>query len=270
MRAHLDPSKPLELVIERAGAHVHRADAADIGHRRCAPVRRVRPGRLSAGTDRHPCSRSSHRPETPSSAHRAPRIPSARLDRYAVSCASDAPGGVLAEVARPLGGLLWLPFATSVAVGPLLFAFFAVFPQRDLVHLQGKADAPCRRLIIVGLARLRLARDQPRSGTSYRASALGHAAVRGQPRIRGTGGGVAGHPLAGGRDVQRSAADPVADCGDGSRRDRRNRGAPWLLAKSRSRSLRVGYLHSLRARVPGGAGVLRLSRFFVTVCSTSD
>jgi hypothetical protein len=28
-----------------------------------------------------------------------------------------------------IGGLLWLPFATSVAVGPLLFAFFAVFPR---------------------------------------------------------------------------------------------------------------------------------------------
>jgi hypothetical protein len=29
-----------------------------------------------------------------------------------------------------VGMLLWLPFATSVAVGPLLFAFFAVFPRR--------------------------------------------------------------------------------------------------------------------------------------------
>ena len=29
-----------------------------------------------------------------------------------------------------VGVLLWLPFATSVAVGPLLFAFFAVFPRR--------------------------------------------------------------------------------------------------------------------------------------------
>ena len=28
--------------------------------------------------------------------------------------------------------LFWLPFATSVAVGPLLFAFFAVFPRRTL------------------------------------------------------------------------------------------------------------------------------------------
>ncbi len=32
----------------------------------------------------------------------------------------------------PLGTLLWIPFATSVAVGPLLFAFFAVFPRHVL------------------------------------------------------------------------------------------------------------------------------------------
>ncbi|MEO8077655.1 MAG: hypothetical protein ABI818_15105, partial [Acidobacteriota bacterium] len=30
----------------------------------------------------------------------------------------------------PLAALLWVPFATTVAVGPLLFAFFAVFPRR--------------------------------------------------------------------------------------------------------------------------------------------
>lgn len=30
----------------------------------------------------------------------------------------------------PAGLLLWIPFATSVAFGPLLFAFFAVFPRR--------------------------------------------------------------------------------------------------------------------------------------------
>ena len=33
---------------------------------------------------------------------------------------------------RFLPTLLWVPFATSVAVGPLLFAFFAVFPRRVL------------------------------------------------------------------------------------------------------------------------------------------
>ena len=32
----------------------------------------------------------------------------------------------------PVAALLWVPFATSVAVGPLLFAFFAVFPRRRL------------------------------------------------------------------------------------------------------------------------------------------
>jgi serine/threonine-protein kinase len=30
---------------------------------------------------------------------------------------------------RPFGLLLWIPFAGSVAIGPLLFAFFAVFPR---------------------------------------------------------------------------------------------------------------------------------------------
>jgi len=33
---------------------------------------------------------------------------------------------------RPAGLLLWIPFATSTAVGPLAFAFFAVFPRRVL------------------------------------------------------------------------------------------------------------------------------------------
>jgi hypothetical protein len=33
-------------------------------------------------------------------------------------------------VPGPAAALLWMPFATSVAVGPLLFAFFAVFPRR--------------------------------------------------------------------------------------------------------------------------------------------
>ncbi|HUE85434.1 MAG TPA: protein kinase [Vicinamibacterales bacterium] len=32
----------------------------------------------------------------------------------------------------PFGTLLWIPFATSVAIGPLLFAFFAVFPRQVL------------------------------------------------------------------------------------------------------------------------------------------
>ena len=32
----------------------------------------------------------------------------------------------------PLGALLWIPFATSVAIGPLLFTFFALFPRRML------------------------------------------------------------------------------------------------------------------------------------------
>jgi len=37
-----------------------------------------------------------------------------------------------AELPTPLGLLLWVPFATSVGEGPLLFAFFAVFPGRLL------------------------------------------------------------------------------------------------------------------------------------------
>ena len=33
-------------------------------------------------------------------------------------------------IPAPFGALLWAPFGTSVVVGPLLFAFFAVFPRR--------------------------------------------------------------------------------------------------------------------------------------------
>ena len=36
------------------------------------------------------------------------------------------------QLPQPLEALLWLPYATSAAIGPLLFAFFAVFPRRAL------------------------------------------------------------------------------------------------------------------------------------------
>jgi serine/threonine-protein kinase len=48
-----------------------------------------------------------------------------------------------------IGGLLWLPFATSVAVGPLLFAFFAVFP-RPHWSTPRLAVALCPATLIVG------------------------------------------------------------------------------------------------------------------------
>jgi len=38
--------------------------------------------------------------------------------------------GFWGAIPQPLSAMLWIPFGSSVAVGPLLFAFFAVFPRQ--------------------------------------------------------------------------------------------------------------------------------------------
>lgn len=131
VRVHLDPSKPLDLEIERAGQPVI--------------VSLLLPSGLS-----------EWRTGSPRPALLAFRLAQVitlafalvvAFKRYAQPSAllGAVLLGSLATVSLPLpmrlvmfwhalptvvGALLWIPFATSVAVGPLLFAFFCVFPRR--------------------------------------------------------------------------------------------------------------------------------------------
>ena len=133
VRVHFDPSKPLDLEIERAG----RSSAVSL--------------MLTAGL--HEWRTGPARP-----ALLAFRLAQVITLGFALVVAfkrytqrSALFGAVLlaslATVSLPLpmrlvafwhalppvlATLLWVPFATSVAVGPLLFAFFAVFPRRVL------------------------------------------------------------------------------------------------------------------------------------------
>ena len=132
VRAHLDPSKPLELEIERA-------DRSFTAHL-------VLPSGLSEW-------RSGPRPGL--MAFRLAQVITlgfaliVAFKRYfqlsalvgALLLASMATVSVVLlmrmaafwhALAEPLSLLLWLPLATSAAVGSLLFAFFAMFPRRVL------------------------------------------------------------------------------------------------------------------------------------------
>jgi hypothetical protein len=88
------------------------------------------PGRFSAGPDRHPgpalliALTRSHQPTA--------LLGSVLLASIATLSVA-LPLRLTAfwqALLGPVGLLLWVPFATSVIVGPLLFAFFAVFPRQ--------------------------------------------------------------------------------------------------------------------------------------------
>jgi hypothetical protein len=131
VRTHLDPSKPLELVIERAGRtftarlpltsgiHEWRAGSPHPGlvAFRLAQIVTLALALLIA-------LKRSHQPTALLGSLLLASIAtlSVALPMRLIAFWQALPG--------PVGLLLWVPFATSVAVGPLLFAFFAVFPRR--------------------------------------------------------------------------------------------------------------------------------------------
>ena len=173
VRVHLDPSKPLELEIERARSVILGEPVAPVRAERMA----VGPGPagsagLSPGAGHHARLRACRRIQAltlnhPPCSVRCSSPPLPRC-RWRSRCAWSPSG----TPCRPLlGALLWLPFATSVAVGPLLFAFFAVFPRRVLV------DDQTRRRDLPGgahrrLARVRLVSHLAGSRTANRAAGL--------------------------------------------------------------------------------------------------
>ena len=131
VRANIDPALPLALQVERAGCSWFAAEL-ELATEPPALAASSRPGLL---------------------AFRAAQVITLGLAiLVAVRRASQPPallGAVLLAaiatvslvlpmrmaafshaVPSPIDLLLWLPSATSVAVGPLLLAFFAIFPRR--------------------------------------------------------------------------------------------------------------------------------------------
>ncbi len=133
VRVHLDPSKPLALDILRAGRPVSLSLTLRAGIRewRTGPPR---PGLVAfriaqvitlALAIAVAFKRASH----------PPALIGALLLASIATLSIVLPMRIVAfwdALPWPLGALLWIPFATSVAVGPLLFTFFAVFPRRML------------------------------------------------------------------------------------------------------------------------------------------
>jgi len=137
VRVHLDPTQPLALEIERGGttSRVHLSLPA--GFRtpgagsppaglltfRLAQVVTLALAILVA------VRRASH----------GPALLGALLLASIATLSLVLPMRIAAfwqSLPLPVGALFWVPFATSVAVGPLLFAFFAVFPRRLLSRRQ--------------------------------------------------------------------------------------------------------------------------------------
>ncbi|CAN5834331.1 hypothetical protein BH24ACI4_BH24ACI4_17860 [soil metagenome] len=131
VRVHLDPSKPLTLEIQR-GEQVFGVDLslpAGLGEWRSGPPR---PGLLAfrlaqiitLGIALMVAFRRSFQPSALLGAMLLASIATVSLvlPMRIATFWNALPGA--------LGLLLWVPFATSVAVGPLLFTFAAVFPRR--------------------------------------------------------------------------------------------------------------------------------------------
>ena len=131
VRAHLDPSKPLELVIERAGRTftAHLALTSGIREWRTGSPR---PGLVAFRLAQVITLALALLVALKRSFQRTALLGSLLLASIATLSVA-LPMRLVAfwqTLPVPLAVLLWLPFATSVAVGPLLFAFFAFFPRR--------------------------------------------------------------------------------------------------------------------------------------------
>ena len=215
------------------------------------------PAGLPTGAGHHPRLRAGRRVQALHSMVRALRRRTARLPGHGVTPAPDAPGRLLACPAAGSCHLLWIPFATSVAVGPLLFAFFAVFPRRVLSTPRlAAAVSPSgahRRL-----ARVRLASHHAGSGPANGLGGLVDGRVRHQRDLRRLCGGTAGGAQAGGRHVDGPAPHPRADRGGGCWCGCRSGGRHRPLAQSRNGYFCVTHAHGDVARVPCLPGVLRL------------
>ncbi|HEX2454059.1 MAG TPA: PDZ domain-containing protein, partial [Vicinamibacterales bacterium] len=150
VRVHLDPSKPLDLEIERAGrsSAVSLLLTSGLREWRTGPAR---PALLAFRlaqviTLAFALVVAFKRYSQPSALLGAVLLASLATVSLILPMRMVAFWHALPPV---LAALLWVPFATSVAVGPLLFAFFAVFPRRVLSTARlGLAVLPA--VLIVG------------------------------------------------------------------------------------------------------------------------
>ena len=133
VRVHLDPSNPLDLEIERAGRSfaVSLLLPAGLHEWRTGPAR---PALLAFRlaqviTLGFALVVAFKRYSQPSALFGAVLLASLATLSLALPMRMVAFWHALPPV---FATLLWVPFATSVAVGPLMFAFFAVFPRRVL------------------------------------------------------------------------------------------------------------------------------------------
>ena len=228
VRAHLDPSKPFELEVERAGRSFSASLSLPSGlsEWRSGPAR---PALL---------------------AFRLAQIITLAL-ALVVAFKRDS------EPSALLGALFLASFATlSLALPMRMAAFWNALPPasrrppvvaiRDerrrrtaaVCLLRGVpapllVDDQTRRRDPPGgnhrlLARVRLVSHHAESRTADRAAGLDGD----QRHLRRTGSGAAGGAQAGGRNADGPAPHPRADCGGGRRRGCRNGGSRWLLAQS--------------------------------------
>jgi len=130
VRAHLDPSKTLDLEVERSGQAflVQLVLPSGLSEWRTGPAR---PGLLAFRlaqiiTLAFALVVAYKRHSQPSALLGALLLASIATVSLALPMRMAVFWQIVPPVAREL---LWVPFATSVAVGPLLFAFFAIFPR---------------------------------------------------------------------------------------------------------------------------------------------
>ena len=131
VRVHLDPTKPLDFEVERAGRAlaVSLHLPAGLSEWRSGPAR---PALLAFRlaqviTLAFALLVAFKRDSQPSALLGAVLLASVATVSVALPMRLAAFWQSLPAVPA---ALLWIPFATSVAIGPLLFAFFAIFPRR--------------------------------------------------------------------------------------------------------------------------------------------
>ena len=257
-RVHVHLGRALPLGLESRAAwrsqHCHPPGRSRQCHRSGSST--TWPVCLSPRASRHARLCHHGRPAPAFAAIRAARSTAARLDRDDLAGAPMRLAEFWEQLPALPALLFWLPFATSVAVGPLLFAFFAVFPRRTL-SLATLACCCCR-------AWSRWA------GTCVRGYVILAPAGAATGFPTGPAGCSSSTCLLARHHCRRSYAIRPASTRDGPpprtraagghdrrRRGRRRRGRP-LLVGSLGRYLRHAHPHGAVAGVPGRAGVLRL------------
>ena len=255
---HIDPSRPLDLVRERAGIASAVSMPLTAGLRESV-VRRPPPGsaRVSLRAAGHARARHPGLRTTRLAAIRPSRRLAARLDRHGLDRAAHAPGGVLARAATHPAGADLDPVRRQRCGGAVAVRLLRGVPPAHLVACptrRGDDPGRCSRL----LARLqRLPGIEP---AGSRDDGAGPAACDSPSQHRLRRGR---HPHARGarpddRDTDGPPPYPRARRRNGHRRHRRRRRRGRILAPGRRRHLRHAHARGALARVSRCAGLVRV------------